>query len=324
MNKALPAALLLAFAPAAAHCEAVSFKIGLSEAKPGLAEPFTLKFELSCPADYEVGPDTASFRNDVFEVTRIKKLKPGPAAGGVKTEIFELEVSAFNIGVSTFPATDWLLTRGAETRTASSPAFPIDVRPLFDSKKEEGQGIRPIYPPYRFPPWLWIILGALAAAAAAYFLYKWLGRRSAAGLAAAAAAADTRTPYQKASDALDKLVNSGLWDEGKVKEFYSGLSDIFRNYLYAEFAIAAELMTTNMITRDLKKTGADIKTVIKTREFLESADLVKFAKFRPGEGDRDSTVRALRELLTAFAAQKHAAEAAAAAKAQAAKDLAGL
>lgn len=322
MNKAFLAALLLALAPSAADCEEIAFKIGLSEAKPKLAEPFTLKFEISCPAGYEVKPDTPSFRNDVFEVTRIKKLKAGPAAGAVKTEVFELEVSAFSIGVSTFPATDWLLITGAETRKASSPAFTVDVQPLFDSKKEEEQGIRPIYPPYKFPPWLWITLGVLAAAAAAYFLRKWLKNRSAAGLAAAAAAADARTPYQKASDALDKLLGSGLWEEGKIKEFYSGLSDIFRTYLFAEFGIAAELMTTGAITRDLKKTGADIKTVIKTREFLESADLVKFAKFRPGEGDRDATVKALREMLTVFAAQKHAAEAAAAAKAQAAKDLA--
>lgn len=324
MNKAFLAALFLTLAPAAADCEEIAFKIGLSQARPRLAEPFTLKFELSCPAQYEVRPDAPSFRNDVFEVTRIKKLKAGPAAGAARTEVFELEVSAFSIGTSTFPATDWLLVSGADTKKASSPAFPINIQPLFDSNAEKEKGIRPIYPPYRFPPWLWITLGLLAAATAAYFLHKRLKKRSAAGLAAAAAAADSRTPYQKASDALDRLLKSGLWDEGKIKEFYSGLSDLFRTYLYAEFGIAAELMTTGGITRDLKKTGADIKTVIKTREFLENADLVKFARFRPGERDRDAAVKSLQELLTAFAAQKHAAEAAAAAKERAAKDLAGL
>lgn len=319
----IPVALLLLTAalPPVAGGEEVAFKIGLSTAKPKLAEPFTLRLELSCPADYEVRPDTASFKNDVFEVTRVRRMKPA-AAGPLKTEVFELDVSAFDLGISTFPSTDWLLARGKDLKKASSPAFPIEILPQFDGKKEEDKGIKDIYPPYSFTPWLWITLGALASAALSYLLYKKLRKKAA--VFAAAAAADRRTPYQKASDALEALLNSGLWDEGKIKEFYSGLSDIFRTYLFAEFGIAAELMTTNMITRDLKKTGADIKTVIRTRELLESTDLVKFARFRPGEGDRDAAVRTLKELLTTFAREKETAAALAAAKAQAQKDLAKL
>ncbi|MBU2572768.1 MAG: hypothetical protein KKH28_01655 [Elusimicrobia bacterium] len=296
---------LAALLPPAAGGEEVSFKIGLSAAKPKLAEQFTLRVELSCPADYDVKPDTSSFQNDVFELTRIKRLAP-TVSGAVKTEIFELDASAFDIGISTFPETVWLLTKGADIKKASSPAFAIEILPLFDGKKEK-EGIKDIYPPFRFIPWLQLLLGALAAAAAAYLLYKKL-KKTAPG-PGVSAPADTRTPYQAASDALNELLNSGLWDEGKVKEFYSRLSDIFRNYLDAQFSVKAELMTTNDITRGLRKTGAEIKTVIKTRELLENSDLVKFARFRPGQKDRDAAVSALKELLVAFTNQKENAAA---------------
>ncbi|MBI4802968.1 MAG: hypothetical protein HY796_10640 [Elusimicrobia bacterium] len=298
-------ALLLLAAPRPAGGEEVSFKIARSAAKPKLAEQFTLRLELSCPADYDVKPDTSSFQDEVFELTLIKRLAP-TASGAVKTEVFELEASAFNTGISTFPETTWLLTKGADIKKASSPAFAIEILPLYDGKKEK-EGIKDIYPPFSFIPWIRLILGALAAAAAAYFLYKKFKRT--AGGPLAPAVADNRTPYQFASDALAELLASGLWDEGKVKEFYSRLSDIFRNYLDAEFAVKAELMTTNGITRDLKKTGADIKTVIKTRELLENSDLVKFAKFRPGQKDRDAAVASLKELLAAFTRQKENAAA---------------
>ena len=307
--------LFAAAGPAAA--EEVSFKISLSRAKPKLAEKFTLRLELSCPADYDVKPDTSAFQDDVFELTDIKRLKPA-VSGALKTEAFQLEAIAFNLGVSTFPETTWLLAKGADVKQASSPPFTVEILPVFDSKKDK-EGIKDIYPPFSFIPWLWVILGALAAALVAYLIYRKLDKPAGKG-PGAAAGPDNRTPYQRACDDIEKLLRSGLWEEGKIKEFYSGLSDIFRGYLDAEFDIKAELMTTNNITRDLRKTGADIKTVVKTRELLENSDLVKFARFRPGEDDRDAAVASLKELLIFFTNQKENAAAGAALKAASRKE----
>ena len=147
-----------------------------------------------------------------------------------------------------------------------------------------------------------ILAGLLAAALAAWFIYRRNKARS--GTQGGGAAPDTRSPYQKASDALTELSASGIWEKGGIKEFYSRLSDIFRNYLDAQFGLKAELMTTNHITRELRRTGADIKTVIKTRELLENTDLVKFAKFKPGDKERDAAVSGLKELLVFFTQQE--------------------
>ncbi|OGS06735.1 MAG: hypothetical protein A2270_05585 [Elusimicrobia bacterium RIFOXYA12_FULL_51_18] len=298
----LAAALLLPAGRAAAQTT-VSFKLTPPAAQPRLAETFSLRLELICPAEYTVRPDTSTFSNSVFELLEIKKIS-SKTVGALKTETFELAVSAFAIGVSTFPETAWLLAAGAELKEAKSPAFTLEILPFFDAKKEP-EGIRDILPPFKFIPWLGLLAAFTAAVLAAWFIYRRYKTRAGDSAGAETTdAPDLRSPYEKASDALARLSGSGLWEEGKIKEFYSRLSDIFRNYLDGQFGIKAELMTTNDITRELRNTGADIKTVIRTRELLENSDLVKFAKFKPGEKERDSAVSSLKDLLIFFTRQE--------------------
>ncbi len=293
--------LCLLFSAGRAAAQTVSFKLTPPAEKPKLAETFRLRLELICPAEYAVRPDTASFSNDAFEVLRIKKIS-SKTEGALKTETFDLAVSAFTIGVSTFPQTTWLLAAGAELKEAKSPAVPLEILPLFDTKKDPD-AIRDIHPPFKFIPWLGLLAGLAAAVLAARYIYRQYKNRPGAAGFNSAAAPDLRSPYEKALAALAELCASGMWADGKIKEFYSRLSDIFRNYLDAQFDIKAGLMTTNDITRELRGTGADIKTVIKTRELLENADLVKFAKFIPGEKERDAAVSSLKDLLVFFTQQ---------------------
>jgi len=293
-------ALATLLLPALAGAQAVSFKLTPPTAKPKLAEPFTIRLELTLPADYSVKPDTSAFFNDVFELLNIKKI-PSKPAGTLKTETFDLDISAFNIGVSTFPETSWLLAKGTELTEVKSVPFALEILPIFDTKQVQGD-IKDLHPIFKFIPWLWLLTGLLAAALAAWFIYQQNKARSA-GADSCPEAPDLRSPYQKAADALAELSASDIWEQGLIKEFYSRLSDIFRSYLDAQFGIKAELMTTNDITRELRRTGADIKTVISTRELLENTDLVKFAKFKPGEKERDGAVLSLKNLLVFFTQQ---------------------
>jgi len=56
-------------------------------------------------------------------------------------------------------------------------------------------------------------------------------------------------------------------------------------------------MTTGAIARELRAAGAEITAVLKTRALLEKSDLVKFAKLKPQETERDSDLLAMKELL---------------------------
>lgn len=305
-------ALLLACAPAAAE-ETVSFRLTPPKSGVKLAEPFKIKVEASYPARYSIKPDTATAGNEEFEVLAFTRLNSA-AAGALKTDTFEIAAKPFALGQSTFPAVTWeLLAAGAPPAAAKSPPFLVEIEPLF---KDAGDAIRDIYPPYRFIPWLWLLAGLLAAALAAH-LYRKLRRQGAAGGAAYSAWKDPRTAYQRARERLERLAASPLAAAGKMRELYTGFTAVLRLYLGEEFGLDAELMTTADLARELKTTGADLKTALKTREFLEKADLVKFARLQPPDAAADAA--ALLELLGEFA---RAADAARARAAQAAAEAA--
>jgi len=286
--------LLLSAAPAAAE-EPLAMTVTPPPGKILLAEPFKFKVETSLPERFSLKPDTATPEGSDFELLSFTKSRE-VQSDGRKYVTFEVEAKAFSLGISTFPSLAWRL--GGEGAPADaeikSSSFTLEILPLF--KTNEGEGIRDIYPPFRYLPWLWLLALALAAAAA-YYAYR-RRRGAAAGGAAGKAWVDPRTPYQRARDRLEKLEKSPLASEGRLKEFYTGLASVLRIYLTEEFSIDATQMTTAALGREIKKTGADIKTALRAREFLQRSDLVKFARLRPEKAEEDS--RTLAELLMEF------------------------
>ncbi|MHB0995650.1 MAG: hypothetical protein ACYC2I_04695 [Elusimicrobiales bacterium] len=312
MRTAAIALLLACAAPACAE-ETVSFKLTPPASGVKLAEPFKVKVEASYPARYSIRPDTAAAGNEEFEVLSFTRLDSG-TAGELKTDTFEIAAKPFALGQSTFPAVTWeLVADGAPPAAAKSPPFLVEILPLF---KDAEDGIRDIYPPYRYPPWLWILAGLLAAALAVH-LFRKLRRKDAAGGGLYSGWKDGRTPYQRARERLERLSATPLAAAGRMRELYTGFTAVLRLYLGEEFGLDAELMTTADLARELKTTGAELKTTLKAREFLEKADLVKFAKMQPPDAAGDSA--ALLELLGEFA---RAADAARAKAAQAAAEAA--
>lgn len=302
----LTAALAL---PAAAGQGGVSVTLTPPPAKVPLAADFTFKVGFAMPEGFSVKPDTASASGQDFETvsfTRTGEKK----AGGVKRDSFEVKARAFTLGVSTYPAIGWLLSgRGVPSgTTVYTSTFTVEVLPIFKTKP--GQDIRDIYRPFRYFPWAWLLLALAAALALGAWLYL---RRRRAGDGAAAAWADPRSPYQRARDRLDGLGRTSLAAAGRIKEYYTGLTFILRFYLSEEFGIDAVQMTTSDLARELKNTGADIKTSLKAREFLQKADLVKFARLKPEDAQQDSS--ALADMLMEFNRAAEKARALAAEKA---------
>ncbi|MFV0247772.1 MAG: hypothetical protein ACK5H1_02255 [Tenacibaculum sp.] len=95
------------------------------------------------------------------------------------------------------------------------------------------------------------------------------------------------SPYQEAIQNLIKLDKKLLWQNNKIKAFYSELSHIIKNYIEREFTIPALEQTTNELVSNLDsliKSGnlnTDKETVSKLDQLLIQSDLVKFAKSKP-------------------------------------------
>lgn len=82
---------------------------------------------------------------------------------------------------------------------------------------------------------------------------------------------------------LEMLHNQKLWQNGKVKEYYSRLTEILREYLDGRYGVGAMEMTTDEIVAAMKGLSLTKKQSASLGELLTESDLVKFAKYIPAE-----------------------------------------
>jgi hypothetical protein len=92
---------------------------------------------------------------------------------------------------------------------------------------------------------------------------------------------DLRSPAQRARENLAAIRDARVWQAGDVKEYYSQVSDTVRTYLEEQFNVAAMEMTTDELLDAMQmKISANAQHVL--RKMLRDADMVKFAKSKPG------------------------------------------
>ncbi len=94
-------------------------------------------------------------------------------------------------------------------------------------------------------------------------------------------------PHVKALQELESLALKKLWQEGKIKEYYTGITDILRIYLDERYGIGALEMTSDEIMAALKRKDINEAMKAKLRDILVLADLVKFAKENPLPTDHE-------------------------------------
>ncbi|RZJ35155.1 MAG: hypothetical protein EOO51_06795 [Flavobacterium sp.] len=101
------------------------------------------------------------------------------------------------------------------------------------------------------------------------------------------AAQPFKSPIEKAATLLQQLEKKELWQKGEVKNYYSELTDIARNYIEEAIQIPAMESTTSELLLALrsaavkKNMSLSPETVENLEKVLRQADLVKFAKSQP-------------------------------------------
>jgi hypothetical protein len=84
-----------------------------------------------------------------------------------------------------------------------------------------------------------------------------------------------------AYEKLEKLKTEKFWQEGKLKLYYSSLTDIVREYIENRFKIQALEQTTDEILYGFRNVAIDEESKSKLKQVLILSDLVKFAKEQP-------------------------------------------
>ena len=94
-----------------------------------------------------------------------------------------------------------------------------------------------------------------------------------------------------ALEKLEQIKTEKIWQQGQIKQFYTQLTDVIREYLSRAYSINAMEMTTDEIVALVKKNKDLDEIRIVLKEMLELSDLVKFAKFIPSEMENEQSLR---------------------------------
>ena len=168
------------------------------------------------------------------------------------------------------------------------------ILPTATRSQLSTNALRDIKPPVEIPTgWAWAmwIAGSLLLAACGYWAWCYWRKRASRVAAPPIIPAHVRAK-QKLEQALALI--------GQPREFCIMVSDTIRFYLEERFTFRApertteeflyELRQTNLLTPDQKESLG---------EFLKSCDLVKFARYEPGEPElralHDSALRLVEE-----------------------------
>ena len=90
---------------------------------------------------------------------------------------------------------------------------------------------------------------------------------------------------------LDLLKDKKLWQSGNIKEYYSELTDIMREYMEGRMNFGAMEMISDDIFSELESRNLDESLYKDTRDVLQTADLVKFAKVKPLADECDRALK---------------------------------
>ncbi|MDO6801041.1 LPXTG cell wall anchor domain-containing protein [Wenyingzhuangia sp. 1_MG-2023] len=137
---------------------------------------------------------------------------------------------------------------------------------------------------YRSQTYVYIALGIVAFLLALYFLFRKKKEEK-------RVVVPKIPPYIAAKKELEELENKELWQNNKIKEYYSELTDIVRKYIGDELMVQAMEITTDelmlLLTSENKQRslGLDKEVLLRLKTFLSQADFVKFAKQKPLDSD---------------------------------------
>lgn len=174
--------------------------------------------------------------------------------------------------------------------TAYSNALIFYVRALPITEPDKIADIKPVIElPYTFKEIATYILAGLGIwliiALIVYIIVRWRQKKPIFNFPVK----PVEPPHVIAFRMLEQIRNEKLWQQGLYKQYYSGLTDILRDYIEKRLKVPAMESTTDEIITDLKNnTLIDNKLKEELRNMLTAADLVKFAKAEPMPNENEN------------------------------------
>ncbi len=203
----------------------------------------------------------------------------GPDPVGERSQlIIAGQVRFFELGLQQIPAIDLVfITADGDTLFRRSQALEIEVVSVLGADEQE---LRDIKPPLEIAGGiaLWTaLLFALVALALLAALGYWLVRR----YRRSRVEGDPEPEPIDFAAEFERIAAMGLLQSGEMKSYYSLLADNLRRFMECELGFESMEETTAEIENSLRVTEIGSDLIRQIVAYLQTADLVKFARFHP-------------------------------------------
>jgi len=258
-----------------------------------------ITYTLEVRTDKNIDLTTPIIRDSLKNVEVIKEIEPSSKeTDGIKSTTFGYIISYYDSASVTIPpiAVRYKIKGNNEDKVTFSNPVTFNVHTI---AIEQQADIKDVKEPLTIPlDWKFILLVALIVLlilAASFYLYRRYKKKKA---EQPVKKKIIRIPaHVRALSALDKLESEQLWQKGKVKEYHSTITGIIRGYFEERFNLPALELTTSEQMQQLKRVPSAENILNTTNEFLNNADLVKFAKFIPLPSVNEAMMNQAKEIV---------------------------
>ncbi len=283
----------------------VKLTIRVTPPEPRLSDLVEMEVEVIAQPGVEVTPLTFGQAVGDFLVRDYSEKKlalPNPQPGSPTTHRFRYQLEPAHAGrhlirslaiefVDNRPNSE---ARGQTSAIESEP-LEVNVTSELGDTLPNLADLEPMLPPrplQQSTSWYWRLLAVAGAIAAS--LAFWIRRRNKSQVVEP----PKQTPEEIAHAALAALLAEKLPSQGMVKEFYLRLTGIVRQFIEGTTGLRAPEQTTEEFLQAMR--SKDVFTAERStrlKEFLEAADMVKYAAQKPDETQIELSILRAREFV---------------------------
>lgn len=192
-------------------------------------------------------------------------------------------ITSFDSGFHFIPALAVVVQQQDGQDTVFTRSMPLEVLAL---PPDTSVFIYDIKMPYKAPLTFREILPyvgvALLTALLLFMVVRYYRKRKKKQNGLVHPSVPARPPYETAIRELEALQKEKFWQQGRVKDYHSRLTEIIRVYIEGRFGLAAMEQTTGETLEGLKGPGAvSDSSLDMLGQILGLADMVKFARAQP-------------------------------------------
>lgn len=303
------ACMLLVFAALSLQAQDVRVQASVDSASYRIGDWIEVRVEAEMPEGSVIaGPGTGDSlgRFEVLSTTAGEQR----VENGRLRQSFVVRLTTFEPGDTVIPAIPFHGTSSADGIVAATQPIPVTITTIEMAEEAELKDIKPpLSADWTFEdviPWL-VLAGVVAVLGLGWWYFI---RKKEKAKAGPVSARPVLPAHELALMALREVEDKRLWQQGKVKQYYSEVTEIIRRFFEARFGIIALELTSDEILDRLKGIPAAQAELKSINTLLLTADLVKFAKYEPTMAEHEAELQIAYSIVRALALKPEPAPAA--------------